>query len=114
MKEAEEEIVKLMGNDMYARARMMAEGLSRYDYATNLVKLLEQVQAGSLLIKELGLLPYLEYGSIYEYLLSKENPLGWRLAKPPGSHSEIAFMIDYSDPNTGSQWLSQKIDPWYC
>ena len=46
----------------------------------------------------MGLLRYLEYGSIYEYLLSKKTPWDGE-GKRPGSHSEIAFMVDTLIPS---------------
>jgi hypothetical protein len=104
------EITELLGKDIYARARALAEGSdASYDFATMLGDVAEQVQTRIAMdIKEQGLLTYLEYGGVEEYLLSKRDE--WDgTGKRPGSHYEIAFMVNYLIPTLEANGFPRKM-----
>ena len=110
VKEATEEITELMGSDMYARARAMAEASdTSFDAITRLGENYEQIQTRIALdLNESGLLPYLEHNSIEEFLLSKVN--SWDgIGKPPGSYSETVFMITYLIPALEANGFPRKM-----
>ena len=110
LRAATEEITTILGSDIYARARMMAEGAdASFDTATDLSEVLEQVQTRIAIdINEMGLLPYLEYSSIAEYLLNKRTP--WNgTGDKPGSWYEIEFMVSYLVPTLEANGFPRKL-----
>lgn len=99
LSQAQSEIEDMMGKDIYARARAMAEGSDKgFDLAVFLEDAMPSVQTRiALEMKERGLLPYLECSDSTEYLLSKRTP--WDgTGKKPGIWYEIDFMIKYLIP----------------
>lgn len=109
LSDATEEITELLGRDIYARARALAESSdASYDFATMLGDVTEQVRTRIAMdIKEQGLLTYLEYGGVEEYLLSKRDE--WDgVGKRPGSHYEIAFMVNYLIPTLEANGFPRK------
>lgn len=108
--EATKEISELIGADLYTRARMMAESAdSSFDTASELGEAMERVQTRIAIdLKEQGLLPYLEHSSVAEYLLSKRTPWSGE-GERPGSHYEIAFMVDYLIPVLEANGFPRKL-----
>jgi hypothetical protein len=95
VKKATADIAAKVGANDYTRARAMAESIDlSFEKAGELGDVMEQVQTRiALMLKDMGLLSFLEYDNITEYLLSKRSPWDGE-GYPPGNHYEIAFMID--------------------
>lgn len=110
LKEGERDFVRLMGKDILARARAMAEGAdASFDLATFLEDVMPQVQTLIAVdIKEMGLLPYLEHDSTIDYLLSKRTPWDGE-GKKPGIWSEIGFMVDWLLPVMEANGFPRKL-----
>lgn len=106
----EEALIKLLGEDYYARARMMTDGADlAFDKATRMMQVMEQAQTSiALYINENGLLPYLELGSIGEYLLTKRSKWDGQGGRP-GSWYETEFMVKYLIPTLDANGFNRRL-----
>lgn len=99
LKKKERKIVTQMKDDLYVRARFLAQGADKsFDGAGELGDLMEMVQVRiAQQMRDDNLLPYLEMDNVEQYLLSKQTD--WDGSGPKsGNHSEIAFMLTYLIP----------------